>query len=391
MSCKAKVAVVGPSFHFLSGISAYTCRLTNELSTQCDTSVLLLRRVIPRRLYPTAHRSRTADTTLRYRDNVTVLGELDWYWFPGILSALGHLRAEKPDILLLQWWTAATLHTYIILALAARMIGIRVALEFHETQDTGESSLFLARTYCRRLMPLLLALVGGALIHSRYDLQLLRRTYGAAAIDRLEVELAPHGPYDHIASPAAETLPTVHDASPTRLLYFGLIRPYKGLEDLVLAFNHLSADQAAQFHLTIVGETWEHWDTPAELVSASPHRRHITFVNRYVSDTEAAEFFRGADALVLPYRRGSASGPLHIAMHAGLHVVLYAVGGLIEATQSYEGAHLVASNDVEALRTALMSLPPHRTQRFTDHTSWSSTVHSVERLARPPATSGVSP
>ncbi|KJF20490.1 glycosyl transferase [Rhodococcus sp. AD45-ID] len=380
---RLEVVLVGPGFHFLSGLSAYTCTLANELSREHDVSVLLLRRVIPRRLYPTTRRSPNTGTALRYGNNVTRIGELDWYWFPGLLGALARLRATKPNLVVLQWWTTATLHTYILVALFARVLGIRVVVEFHETQDTSEALVLGVDMYCRRGMPLLLSLAHGALVHNNHDLELLRRTFGSRPFDRLDIETAPHGPYTHIADSPADS-PASHDSrsGPTRLLFFGLIRPYKGLDDLLVAFNQLSAEQAAQFHLTIVGETWENWQTPAALISASPHRRRITFVNRYVSDAEAGQFFRDTDVVVLPYRRASASGPLQIAMHSGLHVVLYAVGGLVEATRTYEGAHLVEPDNVDALRRTLMSIPPDRHRRFTDHTSWSTTLRAIERLAR---------
>src|SRR6201999_2257445 len=115
----------------------------------------------------------------------------------------------------------------------------------------------------------------------------------------------------------------------------------KGLEDLVAAFDALTPELAAQFNLTIVGETWQSWTAPAEAIAASRYRDRITFVNRYVTDAEAGHYFARADAVVLPYRRGSASGPLQIAMAHGRHVVLYRVGGLVEAVNGYDGAHLV--------------------------------------------------
>ncbi len=376
---RGKVWVVGPGFRFLSGVSVYTCRLANALAAEHDVSVLLLRRLIPARLYPGGARTGQALTSLRYADDVRVVGEIDWYWGDQLRRAVRLLARERPDVLLLQWWTAATLHTYLALAVAAKRAGVPVVIEFHEILDTGEASVPLVAGYCRRLMPVLLARVSGALVHNRHDLGLLRRTYGAAAVERLAVEIAPHGPYDHL--PTAPDTAVVHeDDDATRLLFFGLIRPYKGLEDLVEAFNSLTPDQVGAFTLTVVGETWEGWTLPAELIAASPHPERITFVNRYVSDVEAGRFFAEADALVLPYRRGSASGPLQIAMSVGVHVVLYEVGGLGEAVQDYKGAVLVAPGNVDALRNALLELPLRRAQRFSNPHSWAATGAAVARL-----------
>ena len=103
-------------------------------------------------------------------------------------------------------------------------------------------------------------------------------------------------------------------------------------------------------------------------------------MNRYVSDAEAGQFFAAADALVLPYRRGSASGPLQIALSFGLHVLLYAVGGLVEAVADYKGAVLVPPDDVDGLRAAVLELPERREQRFDDPHSWAATAEALDRI-----------
>jgi glycosyltransferase involved in cell wall biosynthesis len=376
---RPSVTIVGPGFHLLGGLSVYTCRLANALSETHRVSVLLLHKVIPAALYPGGARAGAELTSLSYDPRVKIIGSLNWYWGVELLRVLLRLKRNPPELLVLQWWTAASLHTYLLLAVAARRLGIPVVVEFHETQDTGEAALPLVAGYCRRLMPALLARISGALVHNDHDLALLHDTYGRDAFAHVAVEIAPHGPYDQLTG-LADDQPAA-DLDHTRLLFFGLIRPYKGLEDLIGAFNGLTPSEAEQFTLTVVGETWEKWTTPAEMIAASPYQDRITFVNRYVSDAEAAQFFAAADVVVLPYRRGSASGPLQIAMSTGLHVVLYAVGGLVQAVESYRGGVLVPPNDVTALRQALLAIRPHRSERFDDPHSWSATSDALGRLA----------
>ena len=130
------------------------------------------------------------------------------------------------------------------------------------------------------------------------------------------VRVMPHGPYHHVVTSTAARA-DASDDSPFRLLYFGVIRPYKGVEDLVEAFSMLDRDQASQFRLSIVGETWEGCTAPDEAIARSPHADLIERVDRYVSDEELADYVAQADAVVLPYHRSSLSGPLYIAMTAG--------------------------------------------------------------------------
>jgi glycosyltransferase involved in cell wall biosynthesis len=371
--------LVGPGFHFLGGVSIYTCRLANALATRHDTSVLLLRRLTPEWIYPGHARIGRVLSNLDYDANVTILGQLDWYWGLRILEVLRRLRRNPPGVIVLQWWTAAALHTQLAIAAAGARLGVPVLIEIHEAQDTGEASIRSAAAYCRRFLPILLSYAAGMVVHNSQDLEMMRRRFGSS-IDHLAVEIAPHGPYEHLR-PRAEPLGEPRDSSVTRLLFFGLIRPYKGLEDLLAAFNQMSPEQADRFCLTVVGETWENWTMPAAMIALSRHRERITFVNRYVTDTEASRFFADADVLVLPYRRGSASGPMHIAMSAGLPIVLYAVGGLAEDAGDYAGAVLVPAGDVAALRKALLKTADYRGRRYADRHSWSKTVQAYERLA----------
>ncbi|MEC3980058.1 glycosyltransferase, partial [Amycolatopsis sp. H20-H5] len=215
---RRRVWIVGPGFRFLSGLSVYTCRLANALVAEHDVSVLLLRGLIPARLYPGGKRTGQNLTSLRYADDVRLAGEIDWYWGDQIRRAARALARERPDVLVLQWWTAATLHTYLVLAIAARRAGVPVVLEFHEVQDTGEASVPFVAGYCRRVMPALLARASGALVHNKHDLNLLHETYGAAKLEHLAVQIAPHGPYDHLsAAPAPDTADACSDGV-TRLL-----------------------------------------------------------------------------------------------------------------------------------------------------------------------------
>ncbi|GAA1893476.1 glycosyltransferase [Lapillicoccus jejuensis] len=383
------VCLVGPGFRFLSGLSVYTCRLANALAQDGqDVDVVLLDRLVPARLYPGGHRVGAPLSSLAYDPRVRVAAQVDWYG-AGLVRALAHLRRRRPRVLVLQWWTAATLHTYLALALAARRLGVPVVLEFHELQDTGEAAVPLVAPYRAALVPTLLRLASGALVHTEHDREMLQQAYGDT-LAHLHVEVAPHGPYDHL--PTTATPPGGSGAGDeqdvTRLLFFGLIRPYKGLEDLAEAFDGLTDEQARRFRLTVVGETWEGWTRPTRMLAGGRHRDRVEVVNEYVTDEAAGAYFAAADAVVLPYRRGSASGPLQIAMSRGLHVVLYAVGGLVEAVRDYPGARLVPPDDVAGLRQALLDLEPVRHERFPDPHSWDRTTAALDRLARPGSAAG---
>jgi len=235
-------------------------------------------------------------------------------------------------------------------------------------------------------MKVLLRNVDGHVVHSQYDLDLLRQTYDLP--DEL-VAIAAHGPYDHHgrnAQPdtAPDTAPAAgQDAAKDFVfLYFGVVRPYKGVEDLVAAFDLLPPEVRNRCRLVLVGEKWEGWTAPEQAIAASPNADRIQFTDRYVTDAEVAEHFAHADAVVLPYRRSSSSGPLHIAMSSGLPVIVTEVGGLVEAAGGYEGTRFVPPADPPALAAAMAELPDRPVTRFADPHSWSTTVEAYGQLLR---------
>ena len=367
---RKRVLVVGSGWRFTSGISYYTCRLANALTGRYDVGAILMRQLLPTRLYPGRERVGQPLNDLRYDDGVEVFDGIDWWGLPSLTRAVRFLRGFRPDVLVLQWWTGAVLHSYLVLCLAARMTGVRVVIEFHEVQDTGEARLRGASLYVRRCIKPLLGAAAGVVVHSRFDQETLRQAYALSTVPQV---VARHGPYDHHQD--ADREPTARSES-REVLFFGTIRPYKGLEDLIEAFGRLPAD----WRLTVVGETWEGWTRPAELIAASPARERIEFVNRYVTDAEVNEYFAAAGLVVLPYRRSSASGPLHIAMSHGLPVVVTAVGGLVEAAGDYPGARFAPPADPAALADAIRAATPLIGRRHTDPSSWEQTVLAYDDL-----------
>jgi glycosyltransferase involved in cell wall biosynthesis len=297
---------------------------------------------------------------------------VDWYWGRSLTGALRFIDQQRPDVIIFQWWTGAVLHTYLRLARYAARCGVLVILEWHEGQDVGEATLPGTRRYVGALMPRFLSYVDAHVVHSAFDLDAITSAY---SLGDVPVRVIPHGPYDHLVQLTAVSAESADQ--PFHLLYLGVVRPFKGVEDLVEAFSMLDREQAGRFRLTIVGETWEGWSAPNEAIARSPHADLIERVDRYVTDAELADYFAWADGVVLPYHRSSASGPLQIAMSAGLPVAVTAVGGLVEAVRDYPGALLVPPKDPVALREALLELFDLRGQRYNDPNSWNRTVESL--------------
>lgn len=352
----------------------HTCMLANAFSESHPTSALLMRKLLPRRLYPGRDRVGAELTMLRYSDDVDVFDGVDYYWVPSIFRALRFLWRKRPDVVVFQWWSGTVLHSFLAITLVARVLGAKIVIEFHETQDTAELAYPATAAYVRVASKPFTALAAAGAVHSSQDIEPIRDRF--PALRDKPIAVVPVGAYNTAVDPLRWDTPRERN-EPLRLLYFGTIRSYKGVENLIRAFDSLDAKQVQHYSLTVVGETWEGWTLPGELIEKSPYRDRISFVNTYVTDEQAADYFHTADAVVLPYLRSSASGPLHMAMSHGVPVAVTAVGGLVEAVQEYGGARLVKPDDVDDLREALLDLAD-MPGPYADPHSW---VKSAEIMA----------
>ncbi|HEY5194038.1 MAG TPA: glycosyltransferase [Solirubrobacteraceae bacterium] len=367
-AAQMRICVVGSGSRFLSGISYYTNRLVHALAEEHRVSAILIRRLLPARLYPGRTRVGKPLATFTYPPATEVFDGIDWYWGRSMLQALRFLSRRRPEILVLQWWSGTVLHSYLLLAWFARARGARVVMEFHEVLDTGEMNIPAVRWYVSRFVPLLVKMTHGFIVHNQFDRDTLEEHYG---LEGKPVAIVPHGPYNQYVG---ENSTARADDGICRLLYFGVIRPFKGVEDIVAALDSMDEQEAAKFHLTVVGETWEDWTAPAKMIAASRYRDRIDFVNRYVADEEVQGYFAAADVAVLPYHRSSASGPLHLAMACGIAVVVTGVGGLVEAAEGYTGRLSVEPRRPDQIRVALGRAWELRGERFEDVHSWERTL-----------------
>jgi glycosyltransferase involved in cell wall biosynthesis len=315
---------------------------------------------------------------------VKVFDGVDWYWVPSIARAALLLLRHRPHFVILQWWTGTVAHTYILLGLLARARGAKVILEFHEVIETGEARIPLAKRYIELVAPMIMRLAHAFAVHSQADIALARQTWRITK--RKPIVVVPHGPHDHYRE--FGELPTVGGglreapAGACNVLFFGVIRPYKGLEYLIAAFDSIPDDEIDNYWLTVVGETWEGWTLPREMIARSLRRDRITFVDRYVTDAELHAHLAGADVVALPYLRSSVSGPLHVATSYGLPVVITDVGGNPEAAGGYDGLVLVPAADSDALVDGIRQARSRAGKRHSSPHSWARTTEAYEDLMR---------
>jgi len=189
--------------------------------------------------------------------------------------------------------------------------------------------------------------VDALVVHTDYG---RRHLIEALELDPAKVHVIHHGAFDYLTRlPRQQPLPDeLARVTGPVVLFFGLLRPYKGIEVLLEAWRGVHDAE-----LWIVGRPRMPLDS---LLSLAPAR--VRFVARFVADAEIPAYFSRADVVVLPYSRTERfdfSGVLSTALAFGKPVVLTDVGGFAEVAAT-GAARLVPPDDPAALRDALRDL-----------------------------------
>jgi glycosyltransferase involved in cell wall biosynthesis len=355
-----RITFVGPVPPIRSGVSQHGGRLTDALASDHDVTVLSWQHQYPKRFFPRAQLDQDA------RPHPTARFDLRW-WDPVSWWRAGR-SARQGDLVVLVWTTPFHVLTYrLIMALAGR-----------------------ART---------VAIVHNALPHEPLPLQRPLTRWILSRCDSLVVHASTVAKeLDELLGSRVETvmtlMPPLVDVEPQplpelagdglRLLFFGFIRPYKGLDVALDALARLR-QQGVRHRLTVAGEAWdptEDWD---EQVRRRGLSDQVELRLGYVADGQVSGLLAEHHAALLPYRSATQSGIAPIAFAAGRPVVATAVGGLTDVISDGGNGTLAAPGDATSLADAIQrcarDLPALAADALKMAPTWEDVAAAVVKAA----------
>ncbi len=169
------------------------------------------------------------------------------------------------------------------------------------------------------------------------------------------------------------------------ILYFGIIRDYKGFDILLNAIAELK-DSGLDFHLLAGGECYGSDEKYTQLISNLGISDYITWHNKYIPDSEVSNYFSAADVVALPYRTASQSGVTQMAYSYDLPVVVTKVGGLPEIVDEGQSGFTIEPENPTELANILEKNLEAGTflematyiKKFKQKFSWEYFVNGIE-------------
>lgn len=328
-----KIAIVGPAFPYKGGGAHHTTELAHRLAAQDhDVTLESWKAQYPSFLYP-------GEQTISTPEGVPFPGTrraLAWYRPDGWLRTGRRLRSH--DVVVFVVLSPVQVPAYLGMAygLGRKGGGPKLVALCHNVLPHER------KPYDVPLMRRLLRRADAALVHSAQQAQLAR---DLAPGTRVRTAVLPA----HLPTPTAPERTIAPDASPAdHLLFFGMVRPYKGLDVLLRALARID-----DVTLTVAGEFWGGEDDTRTLISALGLDARVELRPGYVPADEVPALFARADALVLPYRTATASQNVFMAYEHGVPVIATRAGTLADHVREGTDGILCAPDDVDSLTDAL--------------------------------------
>ncbi len=313
-----KVVIIGPAYPYRGGIATYNERLAKEfLDHGYDVKIETFNLQYPNFLFP----GKTQFSTNEPTDKLTINRSINSVWPLNWLKVGNRIKKEQPDLVIVRYWLP--------------FMGPSLGTITRRIQSNGHTKVIcLADNVIPHEQRL------GDAVFTRYFLNgvngLLAMTQkvldDALSFRQIPTTLSPHPIFDNfgtITSKEAACQNLGLDPSINYLLFFGLIRDYKGLDILLdaLADEELKGQQ---LKLIIAGEFYSGAEKYHEQIKRLELNDRIILRDRYIPDDEVANYFNAASLVVQPYKTATQSGVTQVAYHFNKPMVVTNVGGLKE-------------------------------------------------------------
>lgn len=366
-------AVVGPGWPLRGGIAQYGTMLARELALHHDVVHLSFARQYPGLLFPgkTQYDDGPRPDGTPAEPVLDSLNPLTWTRGAARLAQAGVTHA------VVMWWHPFFAPSLGTLARACARQGIHVTFLCHNVAPHEGSRL------TRVLSRWAFAGAASFIVHAGELAGALRELAPAGA----PVVSSPHPLYEQYGAPPPRDAARQHLGITTSkvLLFFGLIRPYKGVSTLLEACALLDPDVT----LVIAGEFYEP-DAPYRAkIRALGLESRVKLFDHFIPNDQVGRYFAAADVVTLPYVTASASGVIPIAYAMDRPVVATRVGGLPEVVFEGETGHLVPPSDPAALAAAIRQALARGAVSYADGIArkrtlftWARMREVIEGLAR---------
>ena len=311
-----KIVFLSTFYPFRGGIAQFSAHLYREAEKKHDVEAVTFTRQYPKLLFPGKTQLVSKNDTADKIPSKRWLDSINPFTY---ISTARKIRNLHPDLIISRYWMSFFAPSFGWILGKQEKKTIRLAILDnvipHERRffDDTFNRFFLNRND------------GFIVMSEQVQKDLLFYLPKAKHI------LIPHPIYNHFGEKIPKTIALqklgISECSGKKvLLFFGIIRDYKGLDILLNALSLLDET----YILVIAGEVYGSFEKYTNIIKEKKLKKKVKLFNQYIDDSEVTNFFSAADVCVLPYRSATQSGITNISYHFEVPVISTNVGGLAE-------------------------------------------------------------
>ncbi|MES2513987.1 MAG: glycosyltransferase [Bacteroidota bacterium] len=328
----AKVFIIGPAYPLRGGLATFDelfCKAFNEQGHDCEIISYSLQ--YPNFLFPGSTQfdmSGNAPAGIKIHTLINSVNPLSW------IKTARFIKKQKPDFIVFRFWIPFMGPALGSIARMVRKSGVKVLAITdnvipHETRpgDVAFAKYFIRAcdgfvTMSKAVMKDLEKFTDTS--HKKYLLHPLYTSFG----EKLNKTVA------------REKLGLASDKQ--LVLFFGLIRNYKGLDMLLDAIYELKFDK--NINLVIAGEFYEDKQPYLDLIKKHGIEDQVILHGKFIANEDVKLYFSAADLVALPYRTATQSGVTQVSFHFEVPTLVTNVGGLGEIIPDKKAGYVVEPN-----------------------------------------------
>ncbi|MBO5085352.1 MAG: glycosyltransferase [Bacteroidaceae bacterium] len=345
---KKRIIIVGPAYPYRGGIADFNERLSREFQREGhEVTIYTFTLQYPGFLFPgkTQYSTSPAPADLNIERKVNSINPINW------IKVGREIRRQRPDVVMIRFWLpflAPCLGTIARVVRRDKRIKVVALLDNVIPHERRIGDRLFARYMIKS--------VGGYVAMSDSVLK------DAKSFDDTKpCSLTPHPLYDNFGDKVSRDEAIAHlrlDAGQRYILFFGLIRDYKGLDLLLRAFADKRL-RGKNVKLLVAGEFYSNAERYEQLEQELELAQHIVWCKEFIPADEVRYYFAVADLVAQPYKSATQSGITQIAYHFERPMLVTDVGGLAEIVPHGKVGYVVKPN-ADDIADALVDFINHK-------------------------------
>jgi len=368
------ITLVGPVYPYRGGIAHYNTLLARALKDHGHhTQVISFKRQYPNWLYPGRSDKDPSKHPLRVEAEFLLDPFYPWTWY----QTAKRILQFHPDMVVIHWWTTFWAVPFAALSSFLKRKSILTVYLIHNVipHEKKAWDTWLAR----------LALLKGDAFLVQTHQEKRRLLY---LIPDARVKVSQHPVYtmlseSKIPKNQARKRLSLPENTPI-ILFFGIVRPYKGLKYLLEAIA-LLRDQGVKTFLVIAGEFWEGLNIYEAQIKELKISNLIRIDDRYIPNEEVSVLLSAADLMVVPYVRATQSGAAEVALGSGLPLIITDIVAQGIPERNIDKVIIVPSANSKTLANAIQNLiqnpVPDEVTHHPAANDWYTLVSVLENIS----------